>query len=454
MLFFDNLIINLNHPEYKPILFNLTSFRRRTLSENEFTCVKSMVDKKEQIELFSETELELYHNLSREKQIIDKEVLSIVDEQLHQKYIREHPYFYNETNLNIGIQITQKCNMDCSYCYEKKYLNDNRKTITTEMIDNIQLFYDRASEKAGVEFHISEIRITGGEPLLNEETVGLVKYCAEKWPKAKLNIQTNGLNVLKYYELLPLSQVNCIYISLDGMSDIHMARRYSKIPDESLYYDIINGIKRLTEDKHKVSLSTVVDKTNYTQYSEFKKFLKEQGLLDSPFISFRKGLVNDYNNELGIDINYNNKSDADLIADYFVENLGDNLVSLLPGAALLNGKLCRREKTFVEPKTYRCKAMFFNNHFFSAEGKVYLCDCIQVEKGVLGTYFPKVDIDFTAVQELAFENPIYSHEKCKSCIYKYVCLGGCPLMNCILGKKAVCGLFEDEELLDNLHYKL
>ena len=449
MLFFNNLVINMNSPTYVPMLFHLTSFRRRVLSEDEFICIKSMIAKQEQLDLFSEDELKLYHNLVDEKQIIDTKTLEIVDEYIMNSHKATYNKFYLTTDIDIGIQITQDCNMNCSYCYEKRYLT-HRKTITTEMIDSIQTYFEKASEIAGEEFKVKLIRITGGEPLLNEKTVGLINYCTHKWPSAKLNIQTNGINLLKYYDLLPLDKVNSFAISLDGIDNVHLSRRFTEKVDKVVYENIIGGIKRLLMDGHKVFISTVLDKSNYMSYSSFKDYLEQEGIAGNPNCRLKKSIVTDFNNELGIDTNFNNKSEILKITEIFYEEFKENSLVFYPGSIELSRKLYRQQNSFVEPSCFICRVNFFNKNFFAANGKVYICDCVNSDKGIIGTYFPQVMLDMNTIMDMAFNLPIFHDEKCRICPYKYLCLGGCPLMARANNQKAVCGIFADDELLDNL----
>lgn len=43
-------------------------------------------------------------------------------------------------------------------------------------------------------------------------------------------------------------------------------------------------------------------------------------------------------------------------------------------------------------------------------------------------------------------------KKCKKCPYKFVCLGGCPLSSRTKHEEMSCGIFGDEELLDDLEF--
>ena len=454
MLFFNNLIFNLHHKEYRPFLFNLLSFRRRILTDSELVAVKSMVEKKEQIKLFNMRENGLYSALLNEKQILNKDIIAQVDARLHQEYTENYKNFYNSTDMAISIQISTDCNMDCCYCFEKKYLK-TRHTMTNRMIDNISAFFDVASLDAGVQFNVSSIRLTGGEPLYSQETAKLVSYIAEKWPGTKIILQTNGLNLIKYYDYLPLEQLNPVTVSLDGIPDIHAKRRFSSKTDNSFYSDILNGIKRLLGDGVQVAISSVLDKSNYIHYGDFENLLKEEGLLGHPLIVQLGGVVCDFATDLCIDTRFNNKFDVMEIHDFITSNtfkLQKHGAGLFQDLATINEMLLRETNAYSLPKTYRCNGVFFNNQLFATDGNVYLCERVVENKGIVGTFFPKISIDFNRINEQIQSNPIFTNEQCKACVYKYVCHGGCLMVLYAKDKKIDCGSFYDNDIMDRLSY--
>ena len=105
----------------------------------------------------------------------------------------------------------------------------------------------------------------------------------------------------------------------------------------------------------------------------------------------------------------------------------------------------------LQPEHQRCNGRFLSNYYFSCNGKVYFCDCINENDGVVGTYFPGISIDEAAVSGL-LNRSVMRIEKCKSCAYKFICLGGCPLAARTKNEEVSCGIFADENILDNLEF--
>lgn len=91
------------------------------------------------------------------------------------------------------------------------------------------------------------------------------------------------------------------------------------------------------------------------------------------------------------------------------------------------------------------------NYFFACNGRVYHCDCIEDNVGVVGTFYPEARL-YEEVAQAFYERNIFSNSKCAVCAYKFVCLGGCPLGARVKGEETDCSIFGDEEILDNLEF--
>lgn len=83
--------------------------------------------------------------------------------------------------LDYTISITNRCNLKCSYCYEK-HLNTNYGCITVETMYKITEFINHRRD-AGT------VYLFGGEPLLYKDTV---KYFCENLKAKQFVITTNG----------------------------------------------------------------------------------------------------------------------------------------------------------------------------------------------------------------------------------------------------------------------
>ena len=95
----------------------------------------------------------------------------------------EHKYLYERAgdDLDYTISITNKCNLKCSYCYER-HLNTEYGAQDTETRDKIADFINQQN-------NAETVYLFGGEPLLCKETVRF--YCSHLHAK-QIVITTNG----------------------------------------------------------------------------------------------------------------------------------------------------------------------------------------------------------------------------------------------------------------------
>jgi len=355
-----------------------------------------------------------------------------------------------KNGLTFSVQLTQDCNMHCAFCFERGYA-EKQARMSVEMVDAIPDFYKFYEDYYGIAVSPASIRLTGGEPLINQESVNLVNYIANKWPDSKIVIFTNGSNIVKFYDQLPIDRLKNVDISLDGTEEVHM---HSRRPDKSLrgsvYADILLGIKKLLNDQVTVNIKSVVSKENYTQFPELVKFLQHEGLLSSQYVNHQAGIVSDLSNPLGIDETFNNIDDAFHIQSYLQENCGYQL-GTFENISLLWEMITRRDNKPCMPRTVRCDTTFLSKCYFSPNGNVYFCDCMDKDKGIIGTYYPEISLDEKAVNKLASRS-VMNDDKCKECPYKFVCLGSCPISSALKCEDMSCGVFANQNILDNIEY--
>ncbi len=268
---------------------------------------------------FNEAEAELYNKLIIEKQFLTDERQRLFEDKLIESVYFNLKNKYAE-DYRFSIELTRACNMSCSYCYVHSRLNSGQN-MTKDHVDAIFEFYRTYADEQNKIDETPYIRITGGEPLINKGTVGLINYIATKWEKSKLLLFTNGVNLLKYYDDLPLSRIEEIHISIDGIKEVHMDCRYSgEKPDNRVYDKIISGVQKLLTDRVNVKIKTVLDKTNYRRFEEFKKFLEKNDISNSSYYEHLSGITLNYRNSLDISEESNNKYDIQKIQRYMASH--------------------------------------------------------------------------------------------------------------------------------------
>lgn len=179
----------------------------------------------------------------------------------------------NEPINYFTLHLTEKCNLNCSYCFEK---NKNNTNITLDVLDKFIDFVKKRNLKT------ISIRLFGGEPLLDLTLLENVLLKLEKdlinnGTNIMYNIFTNGtcinekaINLIDKYSIQ-------VFVSIDGCKYIHdMARK--DINGHGTYDLIIKNIKKLQEKKSRnITVRTILNPNidNYSLIDIVETFYKE-----------------------------------------------------------------------------------------------------------------------------------------------------------------------------------
>ncbi len=124
---------------------------------------------------------------------------------------------------DLRVSLTDRCNLRCSYCMPAEGLDwlPNPLLLTD---DELARLIGIAVERLGV----TEVRFTGGEPLLRRGLVAIVARVAALRPRPDLSLTTNGIGLARLAEPLHEAGLNRINVSLDTLSRetfVTLARR-------------------------------------------------------------------------------------------------------------------------------------------------------------------------------------------------------------------------------------
>jgi len=443
---YNNLIINWKSTKYQPFLFNLVNGRRHLLSDDEMSLIVSMVEKQSHA-LYSGEELSLYNKFISNKQFMTDESRAVIESKMIESglFVQQSAY---ADDYSFSIELTRRCNMSCSFCYVKDQAF-SKPCMTEAHIDAIYKFFETYADDMSKVNGTPLIRVTGGEIFENEKIIDLIAYILKKWPKTKLILFTNGVNVLKYYNKIPLQNISKVCISLDGIQDIHLARRFpNKKVDVNIYTNIIRAIKKLLEDNIPVKITTVLDKDNYLDYENLQNFLKNEKISQYSIYENTLHSTFDLKNPLEINEDFNNKNDMFTIQKYLREK---NIISysLFLSSAKLYELMLRPLNERMIPEYQRCSGQLLSKYVFACDGNIYFCNCVKDGDGIIGSFYPDISLNKNTA-DFHLNRSIWNHELCAACKYKFVCLGGCPLSVIAKHSDIACGIFADEEVLDNL----
>ena len=187
----------------------------------------------------------------------------------------QHPYskylgLMLERNLNhITLQVTQNCNLRCSYCvYSNNNGNYQRHHNTKRMNwETAQSAIDYLWEHS-IDSNEISISFYGGEPLLEFPLIKkCVEYCNNKFEGKKISFYLTTNSTLLNEEMIRFFHQNDLgmMISLDGSKVVHDKNRL--FPDGSGSFDTVmqklEQIRELApEYLSKISYSMVLDPVN------------------------------------------------------------------------------------------------------------------------------------------------------------------------------------------------
>jgi radical SAM protein with 4Fe4S-binding SPASM domain len=139
--------------------------------------------------------------------------------------------------LIVGIMVTEKCNLNCIYCYEKYKTN---KTISISKAKEI-ISYVLTADSIWTDI---EFRLLGGEPFMVSHLIyDIIEWTFDKkWNKrCRFKITTNGTLLDREMKdwLRKYKDRVCLVLSLDGPAHVHDKNRngsYSNI-DFKFFFD-------------------------------------------------------------------------------------------------------------------------------------------------------------------------------------------------------------------------
>ncbi|ONK15280.1 GTP 3',8-cyclase MoaA [Streptomyces sp. MP131-18] len=140
---------------------------------------------------------------------------------------------YGRIATDLRVSLTDRCNLRCTYCMPEEGLSWLAKPeLLTD--DEIVRLVGIAVTRLGV----TEVRFTGGEPLLRRGLVSIVERCAALAPRPKLSLTTNGIGLERTAGALRAAGLDRVNVSLDTTDPEVFAR----ITRRRRHEDVLRGL--------------------------------------------------------------------------------------------------------------------------------------------------------------------------------------------------------------------
>lgn len=176
---------------------------------------------------------------------------------LSDSFGRQHNY--------LRISLIEKCNLRCTYCMPESgvLLSPKSQLMTTEEVIDIATAF--------VNYGVTKIRLTGGEPLLRKDFPEILAGLSDL--PVQLSMTTNAILVDRYMEALKRSRLQTINVSLDTLSP----QKFNSITKRDQFTKAYENLELLLKEEFNVKLNVVLLKGfNDNEVIDFIEFTKDK----------------------------------------------------------------------------------------------------------------------------------------------------------------------------------
>lgn len=184
--------------------------------------------------------------------------------------------------FNVKWDITYKCNLNCAHCINGNLLGETKNELTTEDVRQVI----KKLKQAGAEY----VHLLGGEPTAREDVLEIFRYFNDE--KLNFGFNTNGLKLVKEdfrRAIVENRSLTNIVFSLEGpRSEINDQIRGKKVFEITTgnLRELIRAKQELERKDLKITVNTVVSKTNMNYITEMISFCKELGVDEIVLLQF------------------------------------------------------------------------------------------------------------------------------------------------------------------------
>jgi len=140
---------------------------------------------------------------------------------------------YGRIATDLRVSLTDRCNLRCDYCMPAEGLDWlPRPDLLTD--DEIVRLVRIGVERLG----ITEVRFTGGEPLLRRGLPGIVAHTAKLRPRPEISVTTNGIGLDRLAGPLAEAGLDRVNVSLDTLQPAV----FQQLARRDRLHDVLSGL--------------------------------------------------------------------------------------------------------------------------------------------------------------------------------------------------------------------
>ncbi|SNT46507.1 cyclic pyranopterin phosphate synthase [Asanoa hainanensis] len=141
---------------------------------------------------------------------------------------------FGRVATDLRVSLTDRCNLRCTYCMPAEGLAWlPREELLSD--DEIVRLVRIAVELLGV----TNVRFTGGEPLIRPGLVEIVRACADLRPRPKMSVTTNGIGLERLAPALKSAGLDRVNVSLDTLDP----ERFKTLTRRDRHASVVSGLK-------------------------------------------------------------------------------------------------------------------------------------------------------------------------------------------------------------------
>jgi cyclic pyranopterin phosphate synthase len=145
---------------------------------------------------------------------------------------------YGRVATDLRVSLTDRCNLRCTYCMPEEGLQWLAKP---ELLTDDEVV--RLVRIAVTDLGVTDVRFTGGEPLLRPGLAGIVERCAALTPRPKMSLTTNGIGLRRTAAALREAGLDRVNVSLDTLRpDV-----FQRLTRRKRHQDVLDGLRAARE---------------------------------------------------------------------------------------------------------------------------------------------------------------------------------------------------------------
>jgi cyclic pyranopterin phosphate synthase len=143
---------------------------------------------------------------------------------------------FGRVATDLRVSLTDRCNLRCTYCMPPEGLEwlPSDEALTDDEV--VRLVGVAVAEG------VTEVRFTGGEPLVRRGLVDIVRRVAEMTPRPRISLTTNGIGLARTASALHAAGLDRVNVSLDTLDP----ERFAELTRRDRFADVVAGLEGAT----------------------------------------------------------------------------------------------------------------------------------------------------------------------------------------------------------------